>query len=140
VRRIVGVIALTAALGLVTGCGESKVVSTNGSFSGGQGGAPSADFRQRFEKFRSCLASHGVKLPAPQPGESGPPGGMRRSLNPSDPTTQKALQACRSSLPFRSGGGPPGGYPGGSGGGPPGGYPGGSGGGPPGAGYPGPAQ
>ena len=131
--RTLGVVALTAVVGVAAGCGESKVVSTNnGSFGGQQGGSqaggpsggPTGDLRQRFAKFRSCLKSHGVNLPTPQAGNSGPPQGF----DPRSPNTRKALQACKSILAIPGNGAPPTGGP--PGGGPPGG-------GPPGGAFPG---
>ena len=57
--------------------------------------------------FASCMKQHGVDLPKPQAGSSGPPAGF-------DPTSTKfraAMSACRSTMPS---GGPPGGAPGGA--------------------------
>jgi hypothetical protein len=67
---------------------------------------------QTRERFAKCMADHGVPLPEPtepatrppvaelQPSESptAPRGGMLTGLDRNDPTTKRALDACRSLL------------------------------------------
>jgi hypothetical protein len=108
-RRSCLVIALTAMTASAIGCGESRIVSTNSqSVGNGAQGGPTGSMSQGFAKFRACLTSHGAKLPSGPPPGGGSPGAMRGNFNPSDPAFRKAIEACRSEMPFRGGnGGPP---------------------------------
>jgi hypothetical protein len=65
-------------------------------------------FAAAFQAFRSCMASHGVTIPATRPAAppasppaSGAPGAGRflNGLNPSDPKVAAALKACQPRLP-----------------------------------------
>jgi hypothetical protein len=68
-------------------------------------------FAAAFQAFRTCMASHGVTIPAtrptapPSPPASPPASGAPRAgrllngLNPSDPKVAAALKACQSKLP-----------------------------------------
>ena len=76
-----------------------------GGFGFGGGG-----FTAAFQAFRTCMASHGVTIPATRPtappsqrqrGASGAPRADRflNGLNPNDPKVAAALKACQSKLP-----------------------------------------
>lgn len=68
-------------------------------------------FTAAFQAFRTCMASHGVTIPAtrptarPSPPASPPASGAPRAgrflngLNPNDPKVAAALKACQSKLP-----------------------------------------
>jgi hypothetical protein len=64
-------------------------------------------FTAAFQAFRTCMASHGVTIPAarptapPSPPASGAPraGRFLNGLNPNDPKVAAALKACQSKLP-----------------------------------------
>ncbi|MFI5081112.1 MAG: hypothetical protein ACHQCE_08570 [Streptosporangiales bacterium] len=64
-------------------------------------------FAAAFQAFRTCMASHGVTLPAsrpnapPSPPDSGAPraGRFLNGLDPNDPKVAAALKACQSKLP-----------------------------------------
>jgi hypothetical protein len=68
-------------------------------------------FAAAFQAFRTCMASHGVTIPAtrptapPSPPASPPASGAPRAgrflngLNPNDPKVAAALKACQSKLP-----------------------------------------
>ena len=69
-------------------------------------------FAAAFQAFRTCMASHGVTIPAtrptapPSPPASPPASGAPRAgrflngLNPNDPKVAAALKACQSKLPM----------------------------------------
>jgi hypothetical protein len=71
-----------------------------GGFGGGR-------FAAAFQAFRTCMASHGVTIPAtrptapPSPPASGAPRADRflNGLNPGNPKVAAALKACQSKLP-----------------------------------------
>jgi hypothetical protein len=71
-----------------------------GGFGGGR-------FAAAFQAFRTCMASHGVTIPAtrptapPSPPASGAPRADRflNGLNPDNPKVAVALKACQSKLP-----------------------------------------
>ena len=68
-------------------------------------------FAAAFQAFRTCMASHGVTIPAtrptapPSPPASPPASGAPRAgrflngLDPNDPKVAAALKACQSKLP-----------------------------------------
>jgi hypothetical protein len=68
-------------------------------------------FTAAFQAFRTCMASHGVTIPAtrptapPSPPASPPASGAPQAgrflngLNPNDPKVAAALKACQSKLP-----------------------------------------
>jgi hypothetical protein len=68
-------------------------------------------FTAAFQAFRTCMASHGVTIPAtrptapPSPPASSPTNGAPRAgrflngLNPNNPKVAAALKACQSKLP-----------------------------------------
>jgi len=75
-----------------------------GGFGGGR-------FTAAFQAFRTCMASHGVTIPAtrptapPSPPASPPASGAPRAdrflngLNPNNPKVAAAVKACQSKLP-----------------------------------------
>lgn len=73
--------------------------------------AQRAQFQQELVKFAECMRAHNVNIP--DPSNSGGEGfGPRAQIPDSErnsPAFQSALQACRTNLPFRRRGGPPGG-------------------------------
>jgi hypothetical protein len=130
-RRLVGgatAALVLGALGFVAaGCGgtsraaaTTQTTSTTTPTTGTNRGAFSAD----FQKYQSCLKSHGVTLPAftgrpgtgtnrtftgtnrtftgPRPGGGGGPAGRLANLTPAQ---RKAAQACQKLLPSGGGGG-----------------------------------
>lgn len=76
--------------------------------SGGFGG--SGGFSAAFQKFESCLSSHGVTLPSPS-ASGGGFRGLFQELQSGSPADKAAFSACKSDLPFTPGSG---GYGGGS--------------------------
>jgi hypothetical protein len=100
-RKSDWVIALTLALAAV-------VLAACGSSASGEGGQASREEAQL--EFAECMREHGVDMPDPKPGQAGlvfgtvkgGPGGKSRSsggIDPEDPATKKALQACESKMP-----------------------------------------
>jgi hypothetical protein len=72
--------------------------------------AQRAQFQQDLVKFAECMRAHNIDIPDPSTTAGGG-FGIFRSLPSSErnsPAFQSALQACRSNIPFRRGGGPPG--------------------------------
>ena len=71
------------------------------------GGFGGGGFAAAFQAFRTCMASHGVTIPAtrptapPSPPASGAPRAFRflNGLNPGNPKVAAALKACQSRLP-----------------------------------------
>lgn len=95
---IAAALALTAVL--IAACGG-----------GGTGGGGDQASREEAQlEFAECMREHGVDMPDPKPGQEGMvfgttragPGGKNKTsagINPEDPATKKALQACESKLP-----------------------------------------
>jgi hypothetical protein len=73
----------------------------------------SGTFSAAFQKFESCLSAHGVKIPSGSSGFRS----IFSELQSGNATVQAAVSACRSDLPFPSGGGSGGGFGGGGSGG-----------------------
>jgi hypothetical protein len=74
--------------------------------------AQRAQFQQDLVKFAECMRSHNINIPDPTTSAGGGFGILRQipSSERNSPAFQSALQACRSNIPFRrGGGGPPGG-------------------------------
>lgn len=101
-RKTDWAIALTLAL-----CALG-VASCGGG--GGGGGESQASREDAQLAFAECMRGHGVDMPDPKPGQrgmtfgttKGESGGKDKSsmgINPDDPTTKKALEACESKMP-----------------------------------------
>jgi hypothetical protein len=104
----VAALALTAA-----GCGSGGG-SVSTSFDPSSGGRPPNT--AAFQKFQSCLANHGLKLPSggAPPGGGQPPTGGQPPNGGGLPggggaKAQRAFQACQQYMPRPPGGG---GFPG----------------------------
>lgn len=80
------------------------------SCGGGGGGESQASREEAQLEFAECMRGHGVDMPDPKPGQRGMTFGTTRSgsggedkasvgINPDDPTTKKALEACESKMP-----------------------------------------
>jgi hypothetical protein len=92
-------LALTAAI--LAACGGG----------GGGGGEDQASREEAALEFSECMREHGVDVPDPKPGQAGVmlggttksgPGGKNKTtigINPEDPATKKALEACESKMP-----------------------------------------
>jgi len=98
IAAVVLVLAIAATAGaLVLLRGNSNANAQSGRPFAGQGGGPANS--AAFQQFRQCMENNGVTF---NPGQR---------PDPSDPTVQKARQACAQYAPqFRSGGngvGPP---------------------------------
>jgi hypothetical protein len=58
----------------------------------GAGGQERKAYEEGLVKYARCMRENGVDMPDPKPGEA-------IAANRSDPTTQKAMDACRDLLP-----------------------------------------
>jgi hypothetical protein len=112
--------AAVAVLGAAAGCAKANagdgIASANGTHPKASN-SPSAAPGDRVEQLRAfaqCMRDHGVDVPDPEQGRifvprggtgGGGGGGGAPGFNPSDPTFQAAMTACRDKLP--NGGEPP---------------------------------
>lgn len=101
-KRSDWMIALALALSAV-------LLAACGSGSSGGGGDLASREEAQLE-FAACLREHGIDAPDPKPGQggmqfgtvsggSGDKKGATTGINPEDPATKKALQACESKIP-----------------------------------------
>jgi hypothetical protein len=69
--------------------------------------AQRAQFERDAVKFAECMRAHNINIPDPttQPGGGFGPRAQIPDSERNSPAFQSALQACRSNLPFRRGGG-----------------------------------
>jgi hypothetical protein len=92
--------ALTAMIALISGCGSTTPVQTDGS--GGGGGGGTAATREQAVKFAECIRTNGVSA-FPDPNASGQfaYGIPSRSspLNPNSAAWTAAISACKSLEP-----------------------------------------
>ena len=88
------------ALGLVL-C--AATLAACGSSDSGEG--DTAKQQEARLEFAECMRENGVDMPDPQPGQDGMvfgvkkgPGGKTTGINPDDPKTEKAMDACEDKL------------------------------------------
>jgi hypothetical protein len=101
-KRTDRAIALTLAL-----CALGVAACGGG---GGDGGESAASREEAQLEFAECMREHGVDMPDPKPGQAGMMFGTTKGgpdeksrtttgINPEDPATKKALEACESKMP-----------------------------------------
>jgi hypothetical protein len=109
--------AAIAMLGAASGCAKANandgIATANGTHpKPSPSTSASGDRIEQLRAFAQCMRDHGVDVPDPDQGRifvprggTGSGGGGAPGLNPSDPTFQSAMTACRDKLP--NGGEPP---------------------------------
>src|SRR5919198_29986 len=87
---------LIAAVGAALALGACG--SSDDNSGGGKGSSPASQQDKAFEgalKFSKCMRDHGVDFPDPQRAGSGGIKLTAKNINPNDPKTKAAQQACQ---------------------------------------------
>ena len=103
-----GVIEIHSGMGIDPGSPAFNSARTTCDKLLPNGGQPTpaqiAQRQQQMLAFSACMRAHGLKdFPDPTSGGIRLHGGPGSDLDPSNPTFQKAQQACQKNLPFKGG-------------------------------------
>lgn len=101
---VVAVTIALCAIGLIA-CGGGGGSSTSASGGAGPGELDEAELEEGQVEMTECLREHGVDVPDPVPGQKGlmfkSVPGEKGGVNPEDPATKEAFEACEEEVDFK---------------------------------------